>query len=157
VDVDAAPHLRAIATRFRANPSLSHMLATTAMLRAAKVATDRTEAALAPVGLTMPRYEIVGLLDNAEGGQMTLRDLKRATLLNSSTMTYTIDWLCDHGLIVRAESTTDRRTVIASLTDLGRQTARRAMCALADAHFGLADLSGDDALTVAAVLARVQP
>jgi DNA-binding MarR family transcriptional regulator len=161
MSVLAGPHvagsamLEAIAGRFRADPSVGHMLATTALLRATRIATERTEAALAPLGLTMMRYEILGLID-AAGGRMALRDLKRATMLHAATMTYTINWLSVRGLVERREDPENRRIVLAELTSAGQDTARAAMAALTQAEFGLPDLNEAEAWDLAALLARVR-
>jgi DNA-binding MarR family transcriptional regulator len=116
--------------------------------------TERVEAALAPLGLTMTRYEVLGLIESA-GGRMTLRDLKRATMLHAATMTGTINALEERRLLRRELDADNRRVVVAVLTDKGATVARRAMAALSTAQFGLPDLSEDEALHIAECVARV--
>jgi DNA-binding MarR family transcriptional regulator len=153
-ELRASASLRAIADRFADHPMLGHMLATAAVLRTANVLTDRVEASLAPLGLTMTRYEVLGLIDSA-GGRMTLRDLKRATMLHAATMTGTINALVDRRLLRREMDADNRRVVVAALTDRGRTVARAAMDALTEAQFGLPDLSEEEALHLAEYVSRI--
>jgi DNA-binding MarR family transcriptional regulator len=150
----ATEPLRAVADHFAGHPMLGHMLATTAVLRAAKVVNERAEEALAPLGLTMNRYKVLGLIDSA-GGRMSLRDLKRATMLHAATMTGTIDALADGGFLSREFDADNRRVVIAELTERGREAAGQALQALTEVQFGLPDFTEEEALQLAGFLARV--
>src|SRR5690349_13289876 len=96
--LQASAPLRAIAEQFADHPLVRHMVATAAVLRTANIITDRVEAALAPLDLSMTRYEVLGLIDSA-GGRLSLRDLKRATMVHAATMTGTITALENRGLL----------------------------------------------------------
>jgi len=154
VEVRSSGALRAIRERYDGHPLVGHMLATTAVLRAARITTERTEEALAPLGLTLLRFEILGLIDSA-GGQMSLRDLKKATLLHPATMTGTIDALVTGGLVKRATPADNRRLVVAELTARGRSVTAQAFQALCAAQFGLPDLTEVQSRQVADILGVV--
>jgi DNA-binding MarR family transcriptional regulator len=87
---------------------------------------------------------------------MSLRDLKRATFLHPPAMTYVIDGLAKRGLLKRRPHPTDRRTICAVITAKGRRLADRATGALGTVHFGVSDLTADDALAVAELLSQME-
>ena len=153
-EVLSSATLRAIRDRFEGNPLLGHMLATTSVIRAARIATERAEAALAPLGLSMVRFEILGLIDSA-GGRLSLRELKKATMLHPATMTGTIDALVAPRLVRRSTPADNRRLVMAELTPRGRATTARAFAALSEAQFGLPDLTEEQGLQVAEILGAI--
>src|SRR5207248_664748 len=86
-----APPLRSVYETFLTNPEINFMIAAATVLRASKVIGARAEAVLAELDLTLLRYELLARLEVSEAGRATVRDLKEAVLLNSATMTYTLD------------------------------------------------------------------
>jgi DNA-binding MarR family transcriptional regulator len=152
----AEPALRATYESFLTNPQINFMMAAGSILRASKIIGQRAEAALAPLELTLLRYEILARLDVAEAGRTTVRDLKEAILLNSATMTYTLDHLEKRKLLKRHQDRSDRRVVIAEITPAGARLVRKAHEALKTMHFGInSDLSEDQACEVAVVLSQI--
>ena len=152
-----SPRLREVNEHFSDVERPNAVVAASAVFRASKIVTSRMEAALAPLDLTPARYELLGLLHNTEGGRMSLRDLSRATLHHPATMTYTIDTLEKRKLLKRKADPKDRRAVLAEVTAAGRQLVDQASQLLANIEWGLADLSEDEAETVAVILSRVHP
>ena len=134
-----------------------HVVASAAILRAFKILSSRVEAELAVVGLTTPRYEVLGLLAASPDGHLSPTELSRATLLHPATMTHTVNALEKRKLIRRRPKPSDRRVLLAEITPLGRKVVKRANDALAGIRFGLADLSDDDATEVAVRLSRMHP
>ena len=134
-----------------------HMLASAAIMRAFKVQNLRIEAELAPLNLTVPRYEVLALLVSTPDGRMSFADLKRATLLHPATMTYTMDGLEKRRLIKRRRVSDDRRAVIAEITPAGQKLARAATAALNKVSFGLEDVPEDDARRLAVLLSELEP
>ena len=144
---------------FASDEDVPLLLVAVGILQAHKLLAQRTETALAHLDLTLPRYEVLGILDNADGGQMTLRDLKRASLLHPATMTYTTNGLFARGLITRAASLegSDRRMVIAKITPEGRRIVKKAMEALREVRFGVGDLlTSAQARQLAPLLSRIR-
>jgi DNA-binding MarR family transcriptional regulator len=147
--------LREVYRRFIDREEIPYIVAAAAIVQAYKLTAQRAESVLAEFDLTMLRYEILGLLMGSEEGRMSLRDLKRATLLHPATMTYTIDSLHKRKLIRRLHDDGDRRTISAEITPSGRKLAERATDALREAHFGLTGLSEEDAVGIAILLSRM--
>jgi DNA-binding MarR family transcriptional regulator len=134
-----------------------HMLASAAIFRAFKVQNLRVEAELSPLNLTVPRYEVLALLESMPDGRMSFADLKKATLLHPATMTYTMDGLEKNRLIKRRRVSDDRRAVIAEITPAGQRLARAATAALNKISFGLEDVPEKDARRIAVLLSELEP
>ena len=132
-----------------------HVVASAAVLRAFKILSARVDAELDVLGLTMPRYEVLGLLAASPDGVLSPTELSRATLLHPATMTHTINALVQRKLIRRRPKPSDKRVLLAEITPLGRKVARSANDAMARIRFGLAELSDDDATEVAVRLSRL--
>lgn len=153
----ASPRLRHIHDRMQGQGHDDrHVVASAAILRAFKILSARVEAELEVVGLTMPRYEVLGLVDDHPDGHMSPTELSRATLLHPATMTHTINALEKRRLIRRRPKATDKRVLLVEITPLGRKVIRSANQALAGIRFGVADLSEADASEVAVRLSRLQ-
>jgi DNA-binding MarR family transcriptional regulator len=153
----AEPGLRSLYESFLTNPEINFMMAAGTVLRASKIIGQRAEAILAGLDLTLLRYEILARLDVAEGGRVTVRDLKEAILLNSATMTYTLDHLEKRKLLRRHQDRSDRRVVIAEITPTGAKLVRKAHEALKTVHFGInGDLSEEQACEIAVVLSNLR-
>lgn len=68
---------------------------------------------------------IMTALDRREStndGAVHIKDLTEATGLSKSTVSETVDQLCNLGMLLKSTSTSDRRSVEISLTDLGRNS-----------------------------------
>lgn len=152
-----SPRLRQVHEHFSAVRSPRRVVAASAVFRANKILTGRFDALLATLDLTTARYELLGLLENTEGGKLSLGELGRTTLHHPATMTYTVDGLEKRGLIAREPDPTDRRAVLAVITAEGRRVVRAATTLLDEADWGLAELSESDATAVAVVLSGVHP
>ncbi|HLZ75655.1 MarR family transcriptional regulator [Phenylobacterium sp.] len=86
---------------------------------------SKLDGALRGLGLNVSRYRVLGVLERF--GASTMTELASFTAMQRTTLTRIADQLVAAGLIDRAGETRDRRQVILSLTDLGRETHRRAM------------------------------
>jgi DNA-binding MarR family transcriptional regulator len=133
----------------------AHMVAAAAVLRAHRIVSIRVDAALAALDLSMPRYEVLGLLASSENGRLGFGELKRATLLHSATMTYTVDTLEERKLIRRKRDPKDRRALVAEITAKGRDVVTKATAALNEIRFGMGDLDEAAAKQVALVLSEL--
>jgi DNA-binding MarR family transcriptional regulator len=94
------------------------------LLRAAHALEDRVEAALAGVGLSMPKFSVITELVRV-GKPLSLSDLAARLSCVKSNMTQLVDRLEIDGLVKRVDDPNDRRAVRAAITDDGRakQTA----------------------------------
>jgi DNA-binding MarR family transcriptional regulator len=152
-----SPRLRQVHEHFASVRSPRRVVAASAIFRANKIINARMDSALATLDLTTARYELLGLLDNTEGGRLSLGALGRTTLYHPATMTYTIDGLEKRGLITRRPDPTDRRAVLAEITPAGRKLVRQATKVLEELDWGLEELSEEDASTVAVLLSNIHP
>jgi DNA-binding MarR family transcriptional regulator len=128
-------------------------VATAAVFRAQRVVFARVEEALAPLGLTTPRFEILGLLDVTVSGELPFGDLKQTMFMHPATMGHTIRQLESDGLVRRRVDPQDRRAFVAVITAKGRRLAARARAGLAAIHFGMVGLSEADARALCLSLA----
>jgi DNA-binding MarR family transcriptional regulator len=90
------------------------------------------EADLAPHRLTFGDYEVLVHLSEADDRQLRMCDLAERLGLSPSGLTRRLDGLVRAGLVQRMPSTSDRRVMLATLTDAGV----RAMRAAAPDHVG---------------------
>jgi DNA-binding MarR family transcriptional regulator len=145
--------LQNAAERFGDDPYLPFMLASGSIMQAYRLMSTRVSEALAAVDdLSMPRYEVLGLLVLADDGRLGVRDIKRASLLHPPTLTYILDWLEGRGYVTRKPDNDDRRSVLIQLTAKGRRIFNKAQDALREIHFGLQGLESEDAYAVARAL-----
>lgn len=88
--------------------------------------------------------------------QLSAGELVRQTLVTSGTMTNRIDRLVDHGMVARSASAQDRRTVLITLTDAGREAVDGALAGLVeDERQLLAGLSPQERDGLATLLQRL--
>lgn len=78
---------------------------------------------------TLPRFDVMAALHRAEG-PIKMSALSRALLVSNGNATAVVDRLEKDGLAQRVQSDTDRRAVLVTLTDMGREEFE----AQADAH-----------------------
>ncbi len=93
---------------------------TFAMLHAAQTIGDSIEAALGKVGLSMAKHSALSQLATA-GEPLTLSELAARLSCVRSNITQLVDRLEADGLVKRIDDASDRRSVRAALTALGRK------------------------------------
>lgn len=69
--------------------------------------------------LTMSDYEVLVTLSESPDHEARMSDLADRAIISRSRLTYRIDRLVKKGYIIRAGAGTDRRGVVAKLTDEG--------------------------------------
>lgn len=90
------------------------------LLHAAHALEDRLEAALEGVGLSVPKYGVLTELV-ASNAPVSLGELASRLSCVRSNMTQLVDRLEADGLVKRVDCPTDRRSVNAAITDVGRE------------------------------------
>ena len=127
-------------------------------LRASRLVTDRLDADLrAGHGRSLPEYEVLLLLYNADDRRLRMRELADAALVTRSRLTHTVDRLERDGLVRRRPVEDDGRGVEAELTRTGVSALR----AMAPTHVDgirrrfLDQLSPSDRQTLAAAFERI--
>ena len=69
-------------------------------------------------GTTLPRFDVMAALWRRREG-ITMSELGRLLLVSGGNVTVIVDGLEREGLVIRAHSSADRRTVAVSLTERG--------------------------------------
>ena len=77
------------------------------------------EAALRPFGLDLAEYEILVQLSEADRRSLRMSDLAQNARQSRSRLTHTVARMEAKGLVTRRACPSDRRGVIASMTDAG--------------------------------------
>jgi DNA-binding MarR family transcriptional regulator len=116
-----------------------------AVLSVAAQLEPELEEALAEHRLTRPSFQVLTALLDAEGNALTQRDLMASVRRTSGTVSVRLARLERAGLVTREPDAEDRRTVIVTLTDRGREWAEAARPAYAAAAARLAAGLPDDA------------
>ncbi len=119
----------------------SAMVATTSIMRAHQIVQRAVDEALAPFDLTFARYEALTLISFSRAGELPLGKMGDRLMVHPASVTNAIDRLERQGLVERRRSSVDRRTVLAAITDAGRQVAEEATAALGEIEYGAGALS----------------
>ena len=122
----------------------SAMAAATSLVRASQIVVSNVEEALRPFGLTFPRYEALVLLFFSREGALPLGKMGERLMIHPASVTNVVDRLEEQGLVNRVPHPTDRRTILAVITDEGRRVVEEATDALSTTAFGLDGLSERD-------------
>lgn len=129
-----------------------HMAAVTTIMRVQQILLSRIEDTLKPYGLTFASYEALRLLAFTRQGSLPMGKMGERLMVHPASVTNAIRRLEDRGLVQRHLSTDDRRVVLATITDDGRDIARRATTALNKASFGLASITREQAADITSML-----
>jgi DNA-binding MarR family transcriptional regulator len=117
--------------------ALEAMSAATTITRAHQVVLSQIDRALKPFGLTFSRYEALVLLSFTRHGSLPLGKMAERLMVHSTSITNTIDRLERDGFVRRMPHPTDRRLILAEITDEGRLVVKEATDSLVDIDFGL--------------------
>jgi DNA-binding MarR family transcriptional regulator len=117
------------------------MVAVTSIMRVQQVILARLNAALAPWELTFPRYEALLLLHYSRRGSLPLGKVGDRLQVHRASVTNVIDRLEAQGLVRRVQHESDRRAVLAEITEQGRTVAREATLRLNEERFGTSPLA----------------
>jgi DNA-binding MarR family transcriptional regulator len=112
------------------------------LLHAAHALEDRVEAALAQVGLSLPKYSVLSELVSANT-PLSLSDLASRLSCVRSNMTQLIDRLEADGVVKRVDDPADRRAVKAAITDAGRARQAAGAAEIAQLHEKFAENVGE--------------
>ncbi len=132
------------------------MTAATSITRAHQILSGRIDAALAPVGLNVSRFEVLALLSFTKEGELPLGKVGDRLQVHPASVTNTVNRLEADGLVARKPHPTDRRTTLAVLTRDGRRRVEQAAVALAEIEFGVAGLTGDGRRSVDAAILELR-
>lgn len=117
------------------------MAAATSIVRASQIVVAKVEEALRPFELTFPRYEALVLLVFSRKGALPLGKMGERLQIHPASVTNIIDRLEAQGFVTRIAHPTDRRTILAEITDDGRRVVEEATKAIVAVSLGLDVLS----------------
>ena len=106
------------------------MAAVTSIVRAQQIMLQRIDSVLRPLDLTFARYEILTLLSFTKRGSLPMTRMGALLQVHPTSVTSAVDRLENQGFVERLPHPTDRRAVLASITEAGRARVLAATTAL---------------------------
>ncbi|MFB8755460.1 MarR family winged helix-turn-helix transcriptional regulator [Streptomyces sp. NPDC059852] len=109
-------------------------------------------------GLSYVQFQLLARLGDAPTGSHRMTDLADGVVYSRSGLTYQVGLLEKEGLVVRAPSPEDERSITVTLTDAGRELLAKVLPGHIEVVSGLlfAPLSADDVRTLAGLLRPVR-
>jgi len=102
----------------------------TSVVRVQQLLMERVDAVLRPHDLSFARYEVLMLLSFSRAGAMPMARLGSLLQVHPTSVTSAVDRLQGQGWVRRVRHESDRRVVLASITEAGRDVAARATAGL---------------------------
>jgi DNA-binding MarR family transcriptional regulator len=133
-------------------PGPDELAAAQSILTASQMILTAVDAALEPFGLTFARYEALALLSFSKEGRLPVGKLSARLRVHPASMTNTVTKLEADGLLRRLSDSSDRRTVLAEITDDGLALVQVATEELAKAQFGTAGLDPDQRTAIVRII-----
>ncbi|MEU3984023.1 MarR family transcriptional regulator [Streptomyces sp. NPDC026672] len=137
-------------------PSPSQFAAMASILRTSVVVTGAIDQVLKRFKMTRTAYLVMVTLQMSREETRPLGQLSKALLVHPTTVTMVVDQLEKTGLVARAPHPSDRRTILARLTEEGHDAVRQASAALAEVGFGLGETGEESADRLAVQLREVR-
>jgi DNA-binding MarR family transcriptional regulator len=108
--------------------------------------------------LSWVQFQILARLTDAPDGRLRMTDLADGVVYSRSGLTYQAGLLDERGLITRAPSPDDERSVMVTVTDAGRDLVAHVLPGHVDRVRQLlfAPMTGTDLATLSTVLGRVR-
>jgi DNA-binding MarR family transcriptional regulator len=137
-------------------PAPEHFAAVGALMRAHQAVTAELDRLLKAHDLSRTAFLLMATLLISRERTRPLGQLSRHLMVHPTTVTLVIDQLEGRGLVTRRPHPTDRRTVLAALTEEGRRAVTKAGADLAGAQFGLTGVGEPLARRLTSVLGQVR-
>lgn len=137
-------------------PAPGHFAAMAALMRTHQVMVAELEKLLKPHDLSRTAFLLMATLLISRDHTRPLGQLSRQLMVHPTTVTLVIDQLEQRGMVGRRPHPTDRRTVLATLTEEGLIAVTNASKDLADAQFGMSGVSPQLATKLTGVLRQVR-
>lgn len=106
------------------------MAMVTSLVRVQQLLMERIDAVLRPLDLSFARYEILMLLWFSSAGAMPMTRMGSLLQVHPTSVTSAVVRLEGQGFVQRSRPDSDRRVVLASITEAGHEVAERATRAL---------------------------
>ena len=138
--------------RKRGWPGPDELAAAQSVLTASQMILTAVDAALDQFGLTFARYEALALLSFSKEGRLPVGKMSARLRVHPASMTNTVTKLEADGLLRRLSDSSDRRTVLAEITDDGWALVGVATEELAKVQFGTAGLDPDQRKAIVEII-----
>lgn len=132
------------------------MVAATSLARAHQIVLGRINAALGEHDLTFSRYEALALLSFARNSSMGMARIGERLQVHPTSVTSTIDRLERDDLVSRAPNPDDRRSILVTLTNTGREALDKATASLEAIRWGMGDVGDSELEHLTAGLAHIR-
>lgn len=116
----------------------------TSLVRVQQLLLERIDAVLRPHGLSFARYEVLRLLSFSSTGAMPMTRMGSLLQVHPTSVTSAVGRLERQGYVARSRRDDDRRVVLASVTDTGRDVVEQATRELNSQVFEQHGLSASD-------------
>ena len=120
------------------------MAMVTSVVRVQQLLLERIDAVLRPLGLTFARYEVLRLLSFSLAGAMPMTRMGSLLQVHPTSVTSAVDRLEKQGYVGRSRRESDRRVVLATITDTGRAVVEEATGGLNSSVFEVPGLSSSE-------------
>lgn len=137
-------------------PQPEHFTAMSEVLRISALLNKSIDRALKPFRVSKRGLLVMITLFVDPDSSKALGQLSKILMVHPTTVTLTIDQLESAGLVERRPHPTDRRTVLASLTETGQQTMKQIADSLAESDFGFPAAAPDSAHALTVALHQVR-
>jgi len=128
------------------------MAMVTSVVRVQQLLLERIDAVLRPLGLTFARYEVLRLLSFSSAGAMPMTRMGSLLQVHPTSVTSAVDRLEKQGYVVRSRRGSDRRVVLATVTDAGRAVVEEATAGLNADVFEAPGLGQDEVAALTGLL-----
>lgn len=132
------------------------MAAVTSLMRAQQIVLARVDEVLRPLNLTFARYEVLMLLLFSRAGALPLNRIGDRLQVHPTSVTSAVDRLEARGQVRRTPHPTDRRAILAEITEEGRATALAATEKLNDTVFADPGLPDGGVSTLVDLLSQMR-
>lgn len=132
------------------------MAMVTSVVRVQQLLMERIDSVLRPLELTFARYEVLRLLSFVQSGSMPMTRLGSLLQVHPTSVTSAVERLVRQGYVERLRRDEDRRVVLASLTDAGREVVDRATLGLNTRVFQQPGLPTADVVRLTELLGQVR-
>jgi DNA-binding MarR family transcriptional regulator len=130
------------------------MTVVSSVMRADQIFMNQANAILRPLGLTMARVEVLGILNGFGAAPLGL--IAQHMWITPATVTSNVDRLEAAGLCRRRPHPTDARTTLAEITPKGRRVFERAVEAMKTKVFAAVALSDEEAQQLVKLVAKIR-
>ncbi|GEP38102.1 putative transcriptional regulator, MarR family protein [Nocardioides psychrotolerans] len=132
------------------------MAMVTSLVRVQQLLLERIDAVLRPLDLTFARYEALRLLSFSSAGAMPMTRLGSLLQVHPSSATSAVGRLERQGFVRRLGQDADRRVVLASIAEAGRNVVERATAQLNTTVFERPQLDPEAVTTLTALLTELR-